>query len=366
MLPHSHPVVLLVSADQRLTGELEHLLPALHLSLTIVADSRHIAAALEAATQSLAEGTQGLLLLDGRLPEVANCRLLAHVSEPAIRRNWALALVASEVSDDWIARLREGIIDDIVPRDSDRPTWKTHLSLIQRGHTLFRELEELREASLQREANPETVQCDPLTGALNRDTLLTTLFRETDRIQRQQGSLSLIGIDLDGLHRFNDEHGREAGDQLLRETARRVSRLLRTYDAFGRIGNDEFLLILPGCSTVNAVMLAERLRNEVFGEPFWVRRAANRSLNPTATKGEVVQIHLSASYAIALSHGRSPVVVIREVEQLLLQASRHQGGVILRSGEWRQNPRNQNHQNEDSGNGTPQLFPETETLATQA
>lgn len=343
MLPHSHPVVLLASADQRLTAELERLLPALHLSLTTVADSRHLASALEAATQSLAEGTQGLLLLDGRLPEVANCRLLAQFSEPAIRRGWALALIATEVSDEWIERLREGIIDDIVPREADAPAWKTHLSLIQRGHTLFRELEELREASLQK------VQRDTLTGALNRDTLLTILFRETDRIQRQQGSLALIGVDLDNLRRHNQEHGREAGDQLLRETVRRISRILRTYDALGRISSDEFLLVLPGCSTVNAVMLAERLRNEVFGEPFWVRRAPSHNA-PAAAKGEVAEVRLSASYGIVLSHGRSPVVVMREVELLLQEASRHQDGVILRPGE-------------RALDQSPQLFPEIETLA---
>jgi len=346
ILAHSHPAVLLASADPRLTAELERLLPAMQLSLTSVSDSRHLPAALEAAGQSLTAGTQGLLLLDGRLPEVANCRLLAAVSEPSIRRNWAVALIASEVSDEWIARLREGIIDDIVPREADPPAWRTHLSLIQRGHTLFRELEELREASLLE------VKRDTLTGTLNRDTLLTVLFRETDRIQRQQGSLALIGIDLDGLRAVNHEHGRDAGDQILREAARRISRLLRTYDVLGRIGSDEFLLILPGCSIVNAVMLAERLRSEVFGEPYWVRRSPAHNPYTATEKGEIVELRLTASYGIVLSHGRSPVVVMREIEQLLRQASQLDGDVILRPGE-RLSKRGE----------TPQLFPEAETVA---
>jgi GGDEF domain-containing protein len=65
---------------------------------------------------------------------------------------------------------------------------------------------------------------------------------------------------------------------------------------------DEFLIALPGCSTANAVLLAERLRLEVFSQPFHVG-------------GE--SIRLSACFGIASSQGRAPVVVLREAEQAL-------------------------------------------------
>jgi len=77
----------------------------------------------------------------------------------------------------------------------------------------------------------------------------------------------------------------------------------------GRVGNDELLLALPGCSTINAMMLAERLRMDVFGEVFLVR-------NP---EGSPVQVRLTASFAITGSRGRSPVVVLREAEQTIAQ-----------------------------------------------
>jgi diguanylate cyclase (GGDEF)-like protein len=182
--------------------------------------------------------------------------------------------------------------------------WKTHLSTMQRGHTLSRELEQLREASVLE------VQHDPVTGTFTRDTMLTILFRETDRVQRLDGALTLVVMDVDDFGHWNHHLGRGAGDQLLREVARRTGRALRSYDVLGRLGRDEFLIALPGCSVINAVELSERLRMDVFGGSFWVR---------TAEK-EIVEVRLSACFGMAASRGRSPVIVMREAEQTLAQA----------------------------------------------
>ena len=85
----------------------------------------------------------------------------------------------------------------------------------------------------------------------------------------------------------------------------RTSRLLRSYDLLARAGGDEFLMALPGCTSINAVMMAERLRMDVFSEPFRMNGDA---------------IRLSACFGVASSLGRSPVVVLREAEQALLVA----------------------------------------------
>jgi diguanylate cyclase (GGDEF)-like protein len=85
----------------------------------------------------------------------------------------------------------------------------------------------------------------------------------------------------------------------------RTARLLRSYDLLGRVGKDEFLLGLPGCSSANAVTLAERLRQEVFSLPF-------------RSTGEAIR--LSACFGVAASLGRSPVVVLHEAEEALKTA----------------------------------------------
>jgi len=307
--------VLLASQDSLLIADVMQILSGLGLAVEVAADDEWALTAL--ADMPEPRSGMGLVLLDARMPGVANGRLLSVMQEYGMRRRCAIALIAERVSDEWIARLREGVIDDIMPREATADIWKTHLISMQRGHALFCEVEYLRETSLLE------VQHDPVTGTLNRDTLLTILFRETDRVQRLQGALSLMVFDVDEFGRWNSELGRTGGDQLLREVARRAGRILRTYDALGRMGQDEFMVALPGCSAINAAMLAERLRMEVFGEPFWVKNALK----------EVVEVRLSACFGITVSRGRSPVVVVREADQVLSQARRIGPGSIQSAGD---------------------------------
>jgi diguanylate cyclase (GGDEF)-like protein len=148
---------------------------------------------------------------------------------------------------------------------------------------------------------PTTSSFDQLTGVYNRSGMLSMLFRETDRVQRMGTPLCLLVFELDDFGRVVPG----ARDDLLRETARRVSRLLRSYDVLGRIGDERFLAILPGCKTAEATRLAERLRRDAFTTPFRVAGEA---------------IRLSACFATATSDGRSPVVVLREAEFGLQEA----------------------------------------------
>jgi diguanylate cyclase (GGDEF)-like protein len=65
----------------------------------------------------------------------------------------------------------------------------------------------------------------------------------------------------------NDTYGHLAGDAVLREAARRLSATLRAYDAVGRYGGEEFLIVAPGCSVAGGAELAERLRESVCSVP---------------------------------------------------------------------------------------------------
>jgi diguanylate cyclase (GGDEF)-like protein len=146
---------------------------------------------------------------------------------------------------------------------------------------------------------------DGLTGLWNREALLSLVFQETDRVQRMKTPLSLMVLDLDDFSRINHDYGYETGDAVLIELATRFRRQLRTYDLIGRSGEDEFLLALPGCNLEEAVLLAGRIRDNILGRPFPVD-------NETTS--------LTASVGIAISHGRSPLVVLREAERALAEA----------------------------------------------
>jgi len=126
----------------------------------------------------------------------------------------------------------------------------------------LRSMWEVREASLLDQASR-----DPLTGVWNRRRITEILDAEIARAQREQSSLTVLMIDADGLKQVNDRYGHAAGDALLRELVARIATQVRPYDALGRIGGDEFLLIRSGRQDMPTAALVERITNAVHGTP---------------------------------------------------------------------------------------------------
>jgi diguanylate cyclase (GGDEF)-like protein len=293
MLANSTPVYLLASPDPALLADLEPVLAAdgARVEIFLTAD-----AALLALTAAHAPA---LALIDVNLPGMAIGQLLAAARAEAVGRRYPIVLISDTVTREWIDRLAEGVLDDLVPRSAEPSFLRLRLQAVLREHRRSRELEMLREAAAL------NAQMDRLTGVYNRETMLSMMFRETDRVQRMNSSLCMILFDIDDFGHWNSRLGSEICDELLCQVVARTARLLRSYDLLGRAGKDEFLIALPGCSSVNAVIMAERLRMDVFSAPFRVNGDA---------------VRLSACFGIAASTGRSPVVVLREAEQALLVA----------------------------------------------
>ena len=240
-----------------------------------------------------------LALLDAALPGMEMGRLLAAARADAVDRPLPIVLISDGVTQEGLDWLGEGVIDDMIPRNAEAAYWQLRTELALRAQRLAFELETLRDDAAR------NAQLDRLTGVYNREAMLAMLFRETDRVQRTNGSMCLVLFDVDDFGHWNSRLGGNACDELLCQVAGRAARVLRSYDLLGRTGKDEFLLALPGCAVANAEMLAERLRLEVFSLPF---RVCGES------------IRLSACFGIATSQGRSPVVVLREAEQALERA----------------------------------------------
>ncbi len=102
---------------------------------------------------------------------------------------------------------------------------------------------------------------DPLTSCLNRRGLATVLDRALRRALHDGGALSLVSLDLDDFKAVNDRDGHAAGDHLLQWVAAELEELLRPGDALGRIGGDEFTVLLPGMEREEAAEIALRLRD---------------------------------------------------------------------------------------------------------
>jgi diguanylate cyclase (GGDEF)-like protein len=100
---------------------------------------------------------------------------------------------------------------------------------------------------------------DRLTGLFNYDFLQAQVRYEIDRVRRYGGSCSILVLDLDHFKKFNDTHGHQAGNLLLRAMADCVRAEKRDSDFAARFGGEEFVVLVPGEAT-DAVRLAERLR----------------------------------------------------------------------------------------------------------
>ena len=113
--------------------------------------------------------------------------------------------------------------------------------------------EELRNQSIR----------DPLTGLYNRRYLEETMEREIRRAVRSEQGLGVLMLDLDHFQKFNDTHGHDAGDTVLRETAWFLLKSVRAEDLVCRFGGEEFVVILPVADLKVTQARAERIRTKL-------------------------------------------------------------------------------------------------------
>jgi len=148
---------------------------------------------------------------------------------------------------------------------------------------------------------------DPLTGLANRRTVEEALAREIDRSRRHGAPLTVLMMDVDHLKKINDQHGHDAGDDVLRHLAATIAKTVRSVDVPGRwTGGDEFVIVLPDTSEVQARRLAERLVERV-------------GLSPVVRDGKSVSASLSVG--VAEYKKDEPVEsLIRRVDQALYAA----------------------------------------------
>jgi diguanylate cyclase (GGDEF)-like protein len=86
-------------------------------------------------------------------------------------------------------------------------------------------------------------------------------------VERKATPLAILLADLDDFKQINDTHGHVIGDAVLRDASKRLGTPMRPYDAVGRYGGEEFLIVLPGCDMTNALQVAERVRAFVASKP---------------------------------------------------------------------------------------------------
>ena len=104
---------------------------------------------------------------------------------------------------------------------------------------------------------------DPLTGIFNRRAII-----EYTESRLREGSAALIVLDIDHFKRINDEHGHPAGDAVIVELVQRLRAVVPAQGAIGRVGGEEFTVVLPEVTLADATQLAQAMRECVAAEPF--------------------------------------------------------------------------------------------------
>lgn len=152
-------------------------------------------------------------------------------------------------------------------------------------------------------------QIDELTGLLNRWAFKRVAVRETFRSLRRQGKLSVLMMDLDGMKRVNDKLGHSGGDAVLQAVAGSLQEALRDRDSVARMGGDEFCILLPDTDLAEAVIVAERLRQQI-------------GLLDVRYRGEIVKIQASFGASCSDHCGWNWQTMVDESDAALYEAKR--------------------------------------------
>ena len=246
-----------------------------------------------------------LALLDWMMPGMEGvqvCRKLREFKDrPYV---YVLLLTARTQKEDLLHGLESGA-DDYLTKPFDSQEVRARLHVGQRILDLQDKLIAAGEELLFRATH------DNLTGICNRGVILDTIRRERSRQDRGGNAFAIVLADLDHFKYVNDTHGHLAGDAVLQEVARRMTNFIRPYDAVGRYGGEEFLIVVPSSDAMGALGLSERIRHGIEATPILA---------------DGVSISVTGSFGIAAStpgHLLDPQEMIRLADDALYRAKKN-------------------------------------------
>ena len=150
---------------------------------------------------------------------------------------------------------------------------------------------------------------DGLTKVYNYRYFIQELEREANRTKRFHTPFSLFMIDVDHFKQYNDKHGHQAGDVILREVARLLEENTRKTDTVARYGGEEFVVILPGLKKREATLIAQKLRELVANHTF-----------EDAKHKPCCEIKISIGVAACPEDSLDPHIVLQMADKALYRA----------------------------------------------
>jgi two-component system, cell cycle response regulator len=215
----------------------------------------------QAAHELSRVGGPRLALIDWMMPELDGPSLCRELRS---RQNhsyvYILLLTSKQSGEDLVEGLEAGA-DDYLTKPCHAAELKARLHTGRRILQLEDKLVEAREEMRFKATH------DALTSLWDRGAILALLRSELSRSIREHLPVSLLLCDVDHFKQINDIHGHQAGDDVLQEVSTRLLDAVRSHDAVGRYGGEEFLIVLGGCSSEHLKQRAEQLRTAINGSP---------------------------------------------------------------------------------------------------
>ena len=216
----------------------------------------------EEAIDACREYHPDVILLDGEMPVLVGHATLARLkADPQLKDIPVVFLTGRVDTADVVNGLRLGA-HDYLRKPFEANELMARVSAALRTKWLQDELR-ARNAELDRVS-----RIDMLTNIYNRRHLDEHLRAVISAARRHDRTVGVLIVDIDHFKNVNDEHGHLAGDAVLREVAARLQQAMRTEDALGRWGGEEFLAVLTDTPPEGVRVMAERLRQVVAAAPF--------------------------------------------------------------------------------------------------
>ena len=214
--------------------------------------------ALEALTQ---EDSPKLLVLDAEMPNVSGIEVCQELRfQDHSDYLYTIILSKSTKHSDLIMGLQSGA-DEFISKPVDLAELQLRIRTGRRIIELQANLLEAQEA-LRIQATQ-----DFLTRINNRAAIMDILNQEMKRTSRTKNPMGVVMCDIDKFKNINDTYGHPAGDAVIREVAARIKDTLREYDAVGRFGGEEFLIVVPEIGAKDLLSMSNRVREIIANKP---------------------------------------------------------------------------------------------------
>ena len=252
-----------------------------------------------------AEGNYDLLIVSLGLENFDALRLCSQIRSLDRTRNLPILAITEPDNNARMLRGLEIGVNDFLIRPIDRN------ELLARARSQVRKRRYTERLRDNVQASIEMAITDALTGLFNRRYMESHLGTLIEQASARGKPLATLVIDIDYFKAINDNHGHDAGDDVLRDFALRIKRSIRGIDLACRYGGEEFVLVMPETDMAVAAMVAERLRRRIAAEPFAIQQGSR-----------VVPVTISIGIAALRDKDDTAASVLKRADQALYRAKR--------------------------------------------